>query len=57
MIQAVTYLGFLPLNKIPEGIDSYLCDEMWALLQGEDRGGVTWDSLKVVLLNLLGVRD
>jgi hypothetical protein len=57
MVQGITYLGFLPLNKTPEGIDRELCDDMWILLQGEERGGVTWDTLKVVLLNMLGVRD
>lgn len=57
MVQAITYLGFLPLNKTPEGIDKQLCDDLWTILEGEERGGVTWDSLRVVLLNLIGVKD
>jgi hypothetical protein len=56
-VQAITYLGFLPLNKTPEGIDKQLCDDLWILLEGDDRGGVTWDSLRVVLLNLIGIKD
>lgn len=33
-----------------------MCDDLWILVQGEERGGVTWDTLKVVLLNLIGIR-
>jgi len=29
---------------------------MWALVRGEERGGVSWDTLRVVFLNLIGIK-
>ena len=29
---------------------------MWDLVKGEDHGGVTWDTLRVIFLNLIGIR-
>ncbi len=49
-------MGFLPFNRQIEEVDQHLCSDLWHLVQGEDRGGVSWDTLKVLFLNLVGLK-
>ena len=49
-------MGFLPLNKEPEQVDRALLEDFWVLLRGEDNNGVSLDTLKVIMINLIGVR-
>ena len=57
MCEALSYLGFLPRDKPNiEAIDQQLCQDLWKLTRGEDRGGISWDTLKVLTLNFIGIR-
>lgn len=33
-----------------------MCQDLWKLTRGEDRGGISWDTLKVLTLNFIGIR-
>jgi hypothetical protein len=48
-------MGFLPLDKAPVAEDQKLCQDMWKLLKGEERGGVSWETLRVAFLALVGL--
>ena len=57
MCEALTHIGFLPRDKPAiEAIDQQLCQDLWRLVQGEEKGGVSWDTLKVLSLNNIGIR-
>ena len=49
-------MGFLPPNKQPELVDQALCQDLWTMLQGEKNKGVSIDTLRVALLNIIGIR-
>lgn len=48
-------LGFLPSSHTNE-VDEQAVQDMWALLRGDANGGVSLDSLMVVLLIIIGIR-
>lgn len=50
-------MGFLPFNKAPEAIDQKLCQDLWNLVKGEEIGGVSWDTLRVVFLTFIGIKE
>ncbi|TNV85929.1 hypothetical protein FGO68_gene4527 [Halteria grandinella] len=56
MLNALTRLGFLPKNKPPENHEVQLTQDLWALMRGEEHGGVSFDTLRILLLNILGLR-
>ena len=57
MCEALTHLGFLPRDKPNiEAIDQQLCQDLWKLTRGEERGGISWDTFKVLTLNFIGIR-
>ncbi len=56
MIQVLSNMGFLPFNRQIEAVDQSLCQDLWTLVKGEDRTGVSWDTLKVIFLNFVGIK-
>lgn len=56
MIMVLTKMGFLPQDKAPNADESQLCNELWGLVKGEENGGVTFETLKVVMLNMIGIK-
>ena len=57
MCEALTSSGFLPRDKpVIEAIDQQLCQDLWKLARGEERGGISWDTFKVLTLNFIGIR-
>ena len=48
--------GFLPSNGKVDPRTQGLIDDIWSLVQGEKKGGVTFDNLRVVLINIIGAR-
>ena len=56
MCRLLNMLGFLPEQRVPESVETQLCQDLWTLMKGENTHGVTVDNLRVVLLNLIGIR-
>ena len=55
-IDMLTRLGFLPRNKAPDAHEEALCSDLWTMIQGDKNNGVTLDTLRVVMLNFIGIR-
>ena len=55
MVRAMLMMGFLPQRDISKG-DQDLLQDMWAITNGEKNKGVSVDSLKLILLNTIGIR-
>lgn len=49
-------MGFLPSNAPPEKHEVKLCDDLWALTKGDTYNGVSFDTLKIVMLNMIGIK-
>ena len=49
--------GFLPQNKDPEQVDQNLLQDLWKMVQGEANEGVSIETLRVVLVNCIGVKE
>ena len=49
-------MGFLPQDKAPNAHETQLCNELWGLVKGEEYGGVTFDTLRVAMLNMIGLK-
>lgn len=49
-------VGLLPGNKNPETVDQQLLQDLWTLVRGEENQGVSQDTMRVVLLNVIGTR-
>jgi hypothetical protein len=49
-------LGFLPPDRAPNDHERGLIGELWGLTKGEENKGVTFDTLKVVFLNMIGIK-
>lgn len=56
VMQVLVKLGFLRRDRAPAAFEDVLLNDLWALLKGEENSGVTFDTLKVILLNLIGLR-
>jgi hypothetical protein len=56
MCKLLNMLGFLPAQRVPESVESQLCQDLWTLLHGDSTKGVSIENLRVVLLNVIGVR-
>ena len=57
MCDALTSSGFLPKDKPTiEAIDQQLCQDLWKVARGEERGGISWDTFRVLTLNFIGIR-
>ena len=57
LCEALTQTGFLPRDKPHiEAIDQQLCQDLWRLVRGEERGGLSWNTFKVLTLNFIGIR-
>lgn len=57
MCEALTAAGFLPGDKPNiEAIDQQLCQDLWKLVRGEERGGVSWDTFRILGLNFIGIK-
>ena len=56
MVHIITRLGFLPRNKVPENHELELCNELWTVVRGEENSGVSYDTLRVMMLNMIGLR-
>jgi hypothetical protein len=55
-VKLLKLLGFLPdAHKLAQ-IDEKLVQDLWILVKGELNEGVSLDTLRVVLLNVIGVR-
>ena len=52
----LTKLGFLPRDKAPDQSEEALCNDLWTLIKGEDNKGVNFNTLRIVLLNIIGIR-
>ncbi len=50
-------LGFLPANVQPDDNDYKLFEELWQIIDGEAREGISTENLKYVLSVLRGFRD
>ena len=37
-------------------VEQQLVEDMWTLVEGSDREGVSWETLKIAMLNMIGVR-
>ena len=55
-INVLTKLGYLPRDKAPEQHEEDLAKDLWTLVKGEDNHGVSFNTLRVVLLNIIGIR-
>lgn len=55
MINILTKMGFLPRNKAPEMFEQDLCRDLWTLVKGEENQGVSFDTLRIVMLNMIGI--
>jgi hypothetical protein len=51
-------LGFLPKNHLiaEVDVDKKYCQDLWTLVRGDDIGGVSWETLRIVLLNFIGIK-
>lgn len=49
-------MGFLPRNKAPENFERELCLDIWKMVRGEEQQGVSFDTLRVVMLSMIGIR-
>ena len=47
-------LGFLP-SETPSEVDNRYVIDLWTLVQGEIYKGATIDTLRVVMLNIIGL--
>jgi hypothetical protein len=56
VMQVLVKLGFLRRDRAPEPFEDDLLNDLWALLKGEENSGVNFDTLKVISLNLIGLR-
>lgn len=56
MVQLLVRLGFLPKDRAPEPHERALCQDLWTLVRGEEMRGVSYDTLRVVLLNMIGIK-
>lgn len=54
--KVLTLMGFLPHDKMPSETEKLLLSDFWSLVKIEEHGGVTMDTLRVVLLNVQGIR-
>jgi hypothetical protein len=50
------HLGFLPNKQQLDQGEELLVQYLWILVRGQARGGVSWDTLIVLLLNFIGIR-
>lgn len=48
------HMGFVPFSRV-EPSDEQLCQDVWVLAKGEERGGVNWDTLELICCNIAGV--
>lgn len=49
-------IGFLSRNKAPEAFEHSLCRDLWTLVKGDELQGVTFDTLLVIFLSIIGIR-
>jgi len=56
MMVVLTKMGFLPRDKAPEATEENLCRDLWTLVKGDENHGVTFNTLRVVLLNIIGIK-
>ena len=56
VLNVLTSLGFLPKNKALENHEVQLVQELWTLMRGHLNAGVSFDTLRTVLLNVYGLR-
>jgi len=49
-------MGFLPQDRAPNDPEKKLIEELWGLTKGDENNGVTFDTLKVVFLNMIGIK-
>lgn len=56
MMEVIKRLGFLPKDRAPEPHELALCNDLWTMVRGEDNQGVSYDTLRVVLLNIIGIK-
>ena len=56
MVSVLNHLGFLPNTNSPNVNDIQLCHDLWSLVRGEQRSGVSFDTLRVIFLNFIGVK-
>ncbi len=54
--QLMKSVGLLPPNKNPGQVDSQLLQDLWTLVRGEENGGVSFDTLRVIFLNVIGIK-
>jgi hypothetical protein len=54
--QLLTELGFLPLNLTPDSVERELLFDLWNILKGEDKEGISLLNLKRVLLVVQGLK-
>ena len=55
-MRVLLMLGFLPQNKGPEGIDQKAIQDLWTIAKAEDNHGISFDTLKSILLNVIGIK-
>ena len=59
MLQLMKSVGLLPTttnNREPEAVDQNLLQDLWRLVKGEENEGVSQDTLRVVFLNIIGIK-
>ena len=56
MCYVLCQLGFLPNKPNIDAVDQQLCQDLWSLVKGEERGGVAFETLKVAFLNFIGIK-
>ena len=56
LIHVLIKLGFLPRDKAPEQHEEELVKDLWTFVKGEDNNGVNFNTLRVVLLNIIGIK-
>jgi len=56
MTHLLCRLGFVPMNFSEESADGLILADLWKLLQGDKRNGVLIQSLRTMLLNIIGCR-
>ena len=49
-------MGFVPINKRSDSIEEQLINDVWVLLKGHTRNIASVESLKLVLLYIIGAR-
>lgn len=56
MVAVITTMGFLPRNKPAENFEMDLCRDLWTLVKGDENRGVSFDTLRIIMLNMIGLR-